>query len=75
MRDMTGELAFGRIDTQLTLANAKSQTRQLANMHGRYYRSPELKTTLAPFSTWEKFFTVTAEDAGFADACARLRHG
>ncbi|MSP43029.1 MAG: hypothetical protein EXR08_06645 [Alphaproteobacteria bacterium] len=71
LNDMTGEVEFGRVDMELTFDNAKSQMRQLANMHGRYYRSPELKTTLAPFSSWEKFFTVTAEEAGFADACVR----
>lgn len=71
LNDMTGEVEFGRVDMELTFDNAKSQMRQLANMHGRYCRSPELKTTLAPFSSWEKFFTMTAEDGGFADVCVR----
>ncbi|MEQ1889448.1 MAG: phosphotransferase [Alphaproteobacteria bacterium] len=71
LNDMSGKVEFGRIDTEMTLNLARSQMRQLANLHGRFYRSPELETTLAPFSTWETFFTVTAEDAGFADACVR----
>lgn len=45
--------------------------RLFATLHSRYYQSPELDTTLKPFSRWEDFFTITCEDAGFTDACIR----
>jgi thiamine kinase-like enzyme len=45
--------------------------RLLARLHGAYYASPALDTTLAAFHTWEFFFTATAQDAGFAEACVR----
>jgi hypothetical protein len=71
LRDLRGEVEFCKIDTRLTLELARSQMRLLATLHGRYYQSPELETTLSMFSNWETFFTRTAEDAGFADACLR----
>jgi len=43
----------------------------LATLHGKFYESPELSTTLAPFRLWEDYFTVTVEKAGFGPACAR----
>lgn len=71
MRDLRGEVEFCTMDTDLTMAHVKSQLRLLATTHGRFYESPELETTLAPFSKWETFFTITAVDAGFAEACIR----
>ena len=71
LRDLRGEVEFCKIDTRLTMELAQSQMRLLATLHGRYYESPELDTTLSVFSNWETFFTITAEDAGFADACIR----
>ena len=71
MEDMTDEVRFLRANDTLTRDRAESQLRLLATLHGAYYLSPELTTTLAPFRTWEEFFTVTAEEAGFRDSCAR----
>jgi Phosphotransferase enzyme family len=71
LRDLRGEVEFCKIDTPLTFELAQSQMRLLATLHGRYYQSPELDTTLSVFLNWETFFTITAEDAGFADACMR----
>jgi Phosphotransferase enzyme family len=71
LEDLRGAVDFCRIDTDLTLELARSQMRLLATLHGRYYESPELNTTLAPFSNWETFFSITADDAGFAEACIR----
>jgi hypothetical protein len=71
MRDLREEVAFCRIDTVLTRAQVESQLRLLATLHGRYYASAELATVLAPFSNWERFFTITVEDAGFGEACIR----
>ncbi|MET0153138.1 MAG: phosphotransferase [Candidatus Binatia bacterium] len=71
LRDLRDEVEFCKIDTRLSIELARSQMRLLATLHGRYYQSPELDTTLSVFSNWETFFTVTAEDAGFGDACKR----
>jgi hypothetical protein len=71
MRDLRGEVEFCTMETVLSKAHVKSQLRLLATAHGRFYESPELTTTLAPFSKWETFFTITAVDAGFAEACIR----
>lgn len=71
MRDLRGEVEFCSMETDLSKDQVKSQLRLLATTHGRYYESPELETTLAPFSKWETFFTITAVDAGFAEACIR----
>ncbi len=71
LKDLRGEVDFCRIDTDLTIDQARSQMRLLATLHARYFNSPELDTTLAPYSKWETFFTVTADDAGFAEACIR----
>ncbi len=71
MRDMQDEVDFCRLDTDLSVEHAQSQMRLFATLHSRYYQSPALDTTLAPFSLWEDFFTITCEDAGFTDACIR----
>ena len=71
LRDMREEVAFCQMETQLSFEHVQSQMRLLATLHGRWYQSPELETYLAPFSKWETFFTITAVDAGFAEACIR----
>ena len=71
MEDMKDEVSFCQLDTRIDLELAQSQMRLFATLHSRYYQSPELDTTLAPFSLWEDFFTITCEDAGFTDACLR----
>lgn len=71
MRDMQHEVAFCQLETDLELMHAQSQMRLFATLHSRYYQSPALDTTLAPFSLWEDFFTITCVDAGFTDACLR----
>jgi Ecdysteroid kinase-like family len=71
MRDMKDEVDFCRLETDLSFAHAQSQMRLFATLHARYYQSAELDTTLAAFSRWEDFFTITCVDAGFTDACIR----
>ena len=71
LRDMREEVSFCQMDTDLSFAHVQSQMRLLATLHGRWYQNAELETRLAPFSKWETFFTITAVDAGFADACIR----
>lgn len=71
MQDMTGEVEFLRCTSPLSRERAESQMRLLARLHGAYYGRAEREPALAPFRTWEDFFTVTAEEAGFREACAR----
>ena len=71
MRDIGEEVRFCPVDQPLTRALAESQMRLLATLHGRYYESAELATTLSPWRLWEDYFTITVEKAGFGPACAR----
>ena len=71
MRDLGKEARFFTHQDSVTRELAESQMRLLATLHGRYFQSPELETTLAPWKTWEHFFTATVELAGFGPACAR----
>ncbi|MEA2625863.1 MAG: hypothetical protein QOD06_1908, partial [Candidatus Binatota bacterium] len=71
MRDLGEEARFCEHSTPISGERAQSQMKLLATLHGRYYESPELWTTLSRFNTWEKYFTVTVEEAGFGAACAR----
>lgn len=71
LKDMTDEVEFGRHGLPMSRARAESQMRLLARLHGRYYDSAELATTLAPFNSWENYFAVTVRDAGFGAACPR----
>jgi len=71
MRDLAGQVQFGSHELDLNLKQAKSQLRLLATLHARYYESPELETTLSEFNTWENYFAVTVDAAGFGPACER----
>jgi hypothetical protein len=71
MRDLGQEVRFCEHSTPMSLDRAQSQMKLLATLHARYYESPELWTTLSRFNTWEKYFTVTVEEAGFGAACPR----
>jgi len=53
MRDLGGEVRFCPVSPTLTKELAESQLVLLATLHGRYYESSELETTLAPFRPWE----------------------
>jgi thiamine kinase-like enzyme len=71
MRDIAGEVTFGSHELTLTEEQARSQLRLLATLHARYWESPELETELAVWNSWEKYFTITVEEAGFGPSCAR----
>jgi hypothetical protein len=71
MWDLSGQVTFGTHEMDLTLEQARGQQRLLAALHARYYESPELDTTLSDFNTWEDYFAITVEAAGFGPACAR----
>jgi aminoglycoside phosphotransferase (APT) family kinase protein len=73
MEDMTGEVEFLRCQNTLSRERAEGQMRLLATLHGAYYDRSDLPQ-LAPFRTWEYFFDVIAEEAGFREACARGFH-
>jgi thiamine kinase-like enzyme len=71
MRDIAGEVTFGSHELTLTEEQARSQLGLLATLHARYWESPELETELAVWNSWEKYFTITVEEAGFGPSCAR----
>jgi len=71
MRDLGQEAQFCQHSTPMSVERAHSQMKLLATLHAAYYESPELTTTLSPFNTWERYFTVTVEGAGFGAACPR----
>jgi hypothetical protein len=68
MRDLGGEAKFCWHTPTLTRERARSQMRLLAALHARYWRSPELATTLGGFNTWETYFTGGAPKVAFDDA-------
>ena len=71
LEDLTDEVDFCGMETDLSYAHCQSQIRLLAKLHGKYYQSTELEGRLSIFSKWENFFRVTAFDAGFEDSCIR----
>ena len=71
MRDLSGQVVFGSHEMDLTQDQVRSQLRLLARLHARYLESPELSTALEGFNTWEDYFSITVEAAGFGPACAR----
>lgn len=71
LKDLADEVSFNTMQTELTFEHCQSQMRLLAQLHSKYYESPELDGRLAIFSKWETFFRVTAFDAGFEDSCIR----
>ena len=71
MRDLSDQVRFGAYDLELTQEQVRSQLRLLASLHAKYYESPELNTTLREFNSWEDYFAITVEAAGFGPACAR----
>jgi aminoglycoside phosphotransferase (APT) family kinase protein len=71
MRDLGEEAKFCWHTPPATRPQAESQMRLLATLHAAFWESAELATTLAGFRTWENYFTITVEKAGFGDACPR----
>jgi hypothetical protein len=71
LEDLSDQVDFCTMDTDLSYANCQSQMRLLAQLHGKYYESTDLDGRLSVFSKWEDFFRVTAFDAGFEDSCIR----
>lgn len=74
MRDLGEHVTFCSYESdgfELTLQQAQSQMRLLAQLHATYLNSPELNTALSEFNVWEDYFSITVEAAGFGPACAR----
>jgi len=71
MRDLSGQATFGSHEMDLTLEQARGQQRLLAALHAKYYESAELDTGLNDFNTWEDYFAITVDAAGFGPACTR----
>ncbi len=56
--------------TEVTRERAEQQIRTLANLHSRFYMSPELGTASLPFITWPKWWErMMAASPDFADCC------
>ena len=71
LEDMADDVTFGDYTMTLTRDQARDQLSVLASVHARYLDSPELETSLSAWNSWEKYFTITVEKAGFGPACAR----
>ena len=71
LKDLSDEVDFCTMQTELSFEHCQSQMRLLATLHSRFYESPLLETELGMFSKWETFFRITAFDAGFEDSCIR----
>ncbi len=65
LNDMTDKVEFCDHRTSLSETMAKEQLALLAKLHGSYYQSEKLKGELAYLNTWQDFFTITANEAGF----------
>lgn len=71
MPDMSDEVTFCSHTTPITSEQAKNQVKLLAKLHGRFYQSPELETTLGSYHTMEDFYNTTSQVFDFIDAAAR----
>ena len=71
LKDLSDEVAFCTMETDLSLEHCQSQMSLLATLHSTFHESPLLETELNMFSKWETFFRITAFDAGFEDSCIR----
>lgn len=71
LEDMADDVTFCDYDRTLTQEQARDQLATLATVHAQYHESPALQTDLAEWNSWEKYFTITVEKAGFGPACAR----
>jgi len=67
--DLAPEVTFCRHDTKITLERVQSQLSLLARMHGRYYQSPELTTTLAGVDLFYDRFNRLDREHGLAASC------
>lgn len=56
MDDMAGKVQFPDEHTTLTRAQAEGLVTTLANLHSRFYDSPELGTATLPFKSWPTFW-------------------
>tara|TARA_R110002096_G_scaffold31874_6_gene93063 strand:+ start:1215 stop:2369 length:1155 start_codon:yes stop_codon:yes gene_type:complete len=71
LKDLSDEVAFCTMETDLSFEHCRSQMSLLATLHSTFHESPLLETELNMFSKWETFFRITAFDAGFEDSCIR----
>jgi len=72
LRDLRGQAEFCDDRTVVTRELAEQQIHTLANLHSRFYESPELGTASLPFLTWPKWWArMMAASPDFADCCDR----
>ena len=65
LEDMSNDVTFCDHRTVVTEKMALEQVSLLAKLHGKYYESDAFKGELSYLNTWEDFFTITANEAGF----------
>jgi thiamine kinase-like enzyme len=72
LRDLRGHAEFCDDRTFITRELAEQQIRTLANLHSRFYQSPELGTQSLPFITWPKWWErMMAASPDFEACCDR----
>lgn len=65
MADMTDEVEFCDHTSKISESVAKDQLTTLANLHAYYYESEKLKKDFNFLISWNDFFTITINEAGF----------
>lgn len=70
LRDLRDHAEFCDDRTVVTRELAEQQIHTLANLHSRFYQSPELGTPTLPFITWPKWWArMMAASPDFAACC------
>jgi hypothetical protein len=69
LRDLGDHVTFCSHHTAMTLERAKGQMALLAKLHGHFYRSPQLDTTLAHLFRYDHRFTALDRDHDFKTMC------
>ncbi|MBB3862119.1 thiamine kinase-like enzyme [Novosphingobium hassiacum] len=72
LRDLRGAATFCDDRTEMTRELAEQQIRTLANLHSRFYQSPELSSPTLPFITWPQWWArMMAASPDFEACCDR----
>ncbi|MGK2908284.1 MAG: phosphotransferase [Sphingobium sp.] len=69
LKDLGGSVTFCSHHTQMTLERAKNQMEVLAKLHGHFYCSPQLDTTLAHMFRYDDRFAALDRDHDFKSMC------
>jgi thiamine kinase-like enzyme len=75
LRDLRGRAEFCDDRTVMTRERVEQQIRTLANLHSRFYQSPELGTPALPFITWPQWWARMMEASPDFAACCDTAFG